>query len=173
MNNGVGTLVITGVNFAGAQASDFSVVGSSTFTIQPSSSQTISVRFSPSAVGVRAAKLIIVNNDYDENRYTFNIQGNVVVPTGIRELDLKSQFTLYPNPVNNEVYLTWNEKQEGLINISVYDIQGKLVLKPIQQLSKNGENTLSISTTNLVNGIYFIQVSSEGKTNHLKLEVIH
>ncbi|MFO0320939.1 MAG: choice-of-anchor D domain-containing protein, partial [Bacteroidota bacterium] len=172
-NNGVGTLVITGVNFAGAQASDFSVVGSSSFTIQPSSSQTISVRFTPAAVGVRAAKLFIGNNDFDENRYNFNIQGNGVVPTGIRELELKSQFTLYPNPVNNEVYLTWNEKQEGLINISVYDIQGKLVLKPIQQLSKNGENTLSISTTNLVNGIYFIQVSSEGKTNHLKLEVIH
>ena len=64
------------VQVAGTHAADFTVTG------QPSSpvaagggTSTFTISFSPSAIGLREAQIIIANDDNDENPYTFSIQG--------------------------------------------------------------------------------------------------
>jgi hypothetical protein len=64
-----------------------------------------------------------------------------------------------------------NQAQD--VEINVYDMQGKLALKPISKQYSVGTQQVSISTEELMNGIYFIQLKSEGKSTQLKMVVIH
>jgi len=69
------------VSISGTHAADFSV------TVQPTTpvasgggTTTFTVRFDPSATGVRTATISIANNDSDENPYDFALQGTGTAP---------------------------------------------------------------------------------------------
>ncbi|MHC4718204.1 MAG: choice-of-anchor D domain-containing protein, partial [Planctomycetota bacterium] len=79
-NTGQADLTLSGspdyVQITGANAGDFTV------TAQPPSgsvavggSETFTVRFSPGALGLRVASIVIPSDDPDEGTYTFSIQG--------------------------------------------------------------------------------------------------
>ena len=74
----IGTLGLTvgAISFSGANAADFNVTSAPSATVAASGSTTFQVTFDPSANGVRVAVISIVNNDSNENPYTFAIQGN-------------------------------------------------------------------------------------------------
>ena len=59
----------------GAHADDFSVVQQPDSPIAPSESKTIILRFVPIVAGTHTATISIVNNDSDENPYTFTVTG--------------------------------------------------------------------------------------------------
>jgi hypothetical protein len=70
------TLNLGAITFSGANAGDFTVTTAPGVTTIPVSSSTaFVVTFNPSAVGVRNATMSIVNNDSNENPYTFAISG--------------------------------------------------------------------------------------------------
>lgn len=62
-NAGPGTLAISGIVIGGANPGDFSNTATCAATLAPGTSCTISVRFTPTAVGARAATLSINNSD--------------------------------------------------------------------------------------------------------------
>jgi alkaline phosphatase D len=77
-NTGAAALQLTGtprVQVSGAAASDFAVTVQPAASILPGSVTTFQVKFTPSAAGLRAATLTIVNNDSNENPYNFSISG--------------------------------------------------------------------------------------------------
>ncbi len=63
------------VQISGAHASDFSVTSDAASVTNPGSTNTFTIGFNPSAVGLRTASIVISNNDPDENPYNFEIQG--------------------------------------------------------------------------------------------------
>lgn len=77
-NSGIGNLVISKVQVAGVDASNFSIISAPTspVTVGPNSYYTLSVRFAPKSVGIKKAMLVINGNDYDELRYDFRISGS-------------------------------------------------------------------------------------------------
>lgn len=75
-------LTIGTISFSGANASDFSIGTPPATTVAVNSSTTFTIVFNPSATGTRNAIINIVNNDQNENPYTFSIQG-----TGITDID--------------------------------------------------------------------------------------
>ena len=76
LNTGSIPLTISNPTISGANASEFSITANpSTLVIGSNSSTTFQVTFNPSAVFTRVATITIVNNDSDENPYTFAIQG--------------------------------------------------------------------------------------------------
>jgi len=78
-NTGSADLNLTGtpkVVIAGAHADDFTVTADPTSTVASGGgTTTFTVRFDPSAIGVRTGMISIANNDADENPYDFAIQG--------------------------------------------------------------------------------------------------
>lgn len=73
---GAGAITLTGPN-----AADYSIGGITLpTTIAGSGTTTFTVTFDPSASGIRAATVNIVNNDCDETNYDFAIQGNGADP---------------------------------------------------------------------------------------------
>ncbi|MEQ3662026.1 MAG: choice-of-anchor D domain-containing protein, partial [Flavobacterium sp.] len=75
-NTGTAVLNVGSISFSGANAADFTVTSAPSATVSTSGSTTFQVTFDPSADGLRNATISIVNNDSDENPYTFAIQGN-------------------------------------------------------------------------------------------------
>ncbi|MBX7181208.1 MAG: endonuclease [Bacteroidia bacterium] len=70
------SLSLSGVNFSGPAASDFSVSSPSfPATVSPSGNTTLAVTFTPSAAGTRSAVMTIANNDADEGSYVINLFG--------------------------------------------------------------------------------------------------
>ena len=75
-NSGTGTLNLSSLSLAGADAGDFLITGITTpTTVATTTTTTFRVRFDPTLVGTRTATVTIANNDPDENPYDFAIQG--------------------------------------------------------------------------------------------------
>ncbi len=79
-NTGNATLSVSGINFSGTNSADFSLVNPPSFplSIGAGSSQTISVKFTPTAAGSRLATFNISSNDFDEATYDVALAGNGV-----------------------------------------------------------------------------------------------
>ncbi len=81
-NTGPADLVLSGVpNVAvsGDNAADFTITAQPTSPVASGDNTTFQVRFDPSAIGARNALVTIVNDDIDENPYSFNITGTGII----------------------------------------------------------------------------------------------
>lgn len=74
-NTGAGVLTLGAITIGGANAGDFTVTSAPSATVAPSGFTTVTIQFTPSALGLRSATFSIVNNDTSENPYNFSIQG--------------------------------------------------------------------------------------------------
>ena len=69
--------------------------------------------------------------------------------------ELTSSLLLYPNPVNDRLYIETEVEVEEVV---VYTITGVVVG---QRTTVNGQQTSSIDVSNLKNGVYFVKVVTE------------
>lgn len=76
----------------------------------------------------------------------------------------KEEILLYPNPVQQNVYIQWN-KQEPM-TISIYNSCGTLV----SEMKTTGGSLYQADLSKQVNGIYFIRIS--GKDNYQTRKII-
>lgn len=77
-NAGVALLEVSGIAFTGPNAADFSLVNSSTFTVQPGETAGVVVLYKPSNVGPSTAQMVITSNS-SPGTTTIAIQGRGVV----------------------------------------------------------------------------------------------
>ncbi|AMS27712.1 hypothetical protein AEM51_12490 [Bacteroidetes bacterium UKL13-3] len=68
-----------------------------------------------------------------------------------------------PNPFNNDLNVTVNASSATVANIVIMDMIGKIHHTSTEQL-QSGVNTISINTTDMPDGIYFVRVSYNGET---------
>ena len=69
--------------------------------------------------------------------------------------EMTTSLSIYPNPVNDRLYIEIETEVEEVV---VYDVYGR------QQSTVNGQQTLSIDVANLNSGIYFVKVvTTEGE----------
>jgi len=74
-----------------------------------------------------------------------------------------SFFEIYPNPIEDELFISYKSDLNGF-NISIYNIDGKLILSLNDSELKN----YSIDLQKLTNGIYFIQIKDKQGQNAIK-----
>lgn len=178
-NTGSGPLSITGITFSGAGASDFHVNPAITFpqNVDPATSMTVTVNFTPSAVGTRNATIYIASNDLDESTYDFTIQGigldTAHHTTGVASLSGLAHMKLYPNPTGGDVMLEFDAAQEGNVAVAILDVQGKAVVPAVNKSVLQGKNSIKVNTAALSNGIYFLKVSDGSSSANIKLTVMH
>jgi hypothetical protein len=99
---------------------------------------------------------------------TFNLV--VTEPSLSTESENELRFSLFPNPVDQEVVIEIPNTSEDVYHIQLLDIQGKIIQQEVQQPV---ENKLRINISQVSNGIYLVKVQSKGKSRIKKLIVNH
>ncbi len=87
-------------------------------------------------------------------------------PTGISETETNT-LGIFPNPAVSEVFVTL--ENAGLNEVSVYDLQGRLVSRETVEAQAGEQVRLSTETLNA--GVYFVRVNSANATQTAKLVV--
>jgi len=94
-----------------------------------------------------------------------------IQPVNIYDFDKNnSSLFIFPNPVNNDLYLKLNTTAEKNIESHIYDLNGRLVLTlPNQTISQNNP-VLHFQLQNLLqnNHIYILNINCDGKQFNAK-----
>jgi PKD repeat protein len=88
--------------------------------------------------------------------------------TGMKEIAAATQYAIYPNPSNGDVFIEYTLQDESPLTINITDITGKLVLsKTTRGLS--GKHTETVDLRDLDPAVYFISIQSTGTQKNYKL----
>lgn len=174
-NTGAAALKVSGINITGVNASEFTLVSAPTFplTIASTASQTITVQFKPTAVGLRNAKINIVSNDFDEAAFNYSVLGVGLPTTGINNLEAANFARLYPNPTSNNVTVALTLKKEEKVTVSVLDMNGRVVVPAMEKTMSAGEQQINVNTADLASGAYFVQIAAGNVSTKMRLVVMH
>jgi len=157
-NTGAQALSIGAISFSGTNASDFSVTTSPAFSVAASGSTTFTVTFTPSAIGNRTAIISIVNDDSNENPYTFAISGygftakNLVVSGSTTPPDAIGTY-VYAGIKNNFPY--WKHSTLDYYLVNYPDATGATRTWALDNnfLTTDGYPFYCYSTTNVPTGL--------------------
>ncbi|MBX7047122.1 MAG: T9SS type A sorting domain-containing protein [Ignavibacteria bacterium] len=81
-------------------------------------------------------------------------------------LQLSSEYTLYqnyPNPFNPNTAIAYQISKGGVVNLKVYNIQGKEIAVLVNERKSSGSYEINFNAQNLTSGIYFYSLSIDNK----------
>jgi len=175
-NTGTGTLSISGISINGNNSSEFTLQNASSLptTLNPNATYSFDVQFAPVTVGTRTAIINVANSDSDESSYNFTIKAESASDVSIADLSQEAKFVnLFPNPVKDEATLNITLQNDEHVMITVFNIEGKEVIKAVEKDLEKGTSQISLNTSFLASGEYFVNVTAGNTKNTIKLVVIH
>jgi hypothetical protein len=99
-----------------------------------------------------------------------SIQTNCICSTGIEENNLFENFSVFPNPANEELNVVMTLSGAEFASITLLDLTGRRVwLK--KETDKANAFSWKIPVTNLAAGNYFVQVTVGGQSKRVKVLV--
>ena len=112
------------------------------------------------SVGVSTVRYVFFDQDNTSDSVCVNVKYDTR-PLGIDNTLNKNNYTLnaYPNPADNSVTFVYNLAQETSASVVVRNVLGSLV-KKIDLADYQGK--ISLTTTDLDNGIYFYSLVENG-----------
>ncbi|MBK6985597.1 MAG: T9SS type A sorting domain-containing protein [Bacteroidetes bacterium] len=93
---------------------------------------------------------------------------------GVKDLakGVINSFVLYPNPATANTTISFNIAEKNKVSVNVYDVLGNLVSTLSQSNDfEKGNNTISLNTSNLASGIYYISLDINGSKETKKLVI--
>lgn len=78
----------------------------------------------------------------------------------------------YPNPFNPLTKIDYDIAVDGIVNIAVYDVTGKLVKQVVNEFKPAGYYTAEFDASNLSSGVYFYKLVSGGFTKVKRMLVV-
>ncbi|WP_103866754.1 T9SS type A sorting domain-containing protein [Aquimarina sp. I32.4] len=75
----------------------------------------------------------------------------------------EESISVFPNPVQNILYVSVNEIDIKKINLDVLGISGKIIDKQVYTVKQHGADRLEIDVRQLPKGVYFIKVNNTTK----------
>ena len=104
----------------------------------------------------------LTDNPFNAYRnYKYKALEECLEVTGVEDLAEKTMITVYPNPANEVVTVSFSEELFGEVQINVLDIRGrKLLTRNFQP--RSGNQDFQVDVSSLVTGVYFLQVNQGG-----------
>jgi photosystem II stability/assembly factor-like uncharacterized protein len=175
----VNSFVVSGANvtlFSRFSNPDSSTIG---FTLTPSTTYTVTIRFKPDVPGTKNAILDVVTNIINFN-IALNGRGtggeiSVKEPTDVTSENNTFLFQSNPNPVRagSDAAIKYRINVAGEINLIVYDLLGREVSKIVNEYKSQGLYSVSFNTRDLPSGIYFYRLRAPGYEAIKKMIIIH
>lgn len=126
-------------------------------------------------VVVKSGQYTVTVTDGDGCKETFAVtvpQDNSpdCMTTGIDEITNRSYVSLYPNPAKEETTVKFFSTATENTTIKLIDVTGKTILLQHHDV-KQGENNITINTSMLSSGVYYIKLSAS-KTEYQTLKLL-
>jgi PKD repeat protein len=90
--------------------------------------------------------------------------------SGVEEVATLSAMTVYPNPANDVVNITFNMNSGSDVNVFAYDMTGKVLVNENQDLVA-GTTNVQYNTSEWANGTYFFRVTENGVSNTVRVVI--
>jgi hypothetical protein len=90
----------------------------------------------------------------------------------IREKENAGNLLVFPNPVKNELKISFGGLPGGNYSLTLYDALGKLILSSDVNVSENNYHTL-INLTETAAGNYFLKIEKENFLETVKINKVH
>jgi len=99
------------------------------------------------------------------------------IPTDIREnpdntLPKQKSFLNHPNPFNAQTTISFSLEKPGNVEISIYDITGRLVEVLTSQAYNAGNHSLVWDAAHHPSGIYFVRLNGPYQTKYKKMALL-
>ena len=78
----------------------------------------------------------------------------------------------YPNPFNPSTKVNFSIVNSGFVNVSVYDISGKLISNLVNQNLKSGTYEYEWNAKDHPSGVYFYRITTPGFTDTKKMILV-
>jgi hypothetical protein len=93
----------------------------------------------------------------------------VDVTVGLNEVATSSNLTIFPNPANETVNVSFEQNTNDLIQIELIDATGRVIAQ--NQSIEIGTNNVSFDVTNLSSGFYTVRLTNANGTENQKLMI--
>jgi hypothetical protein len=157
-----------GFNFNGSNASTWSSLKVGYNDIAAGSRPLPRIAYNPKEKKLAAAW--ISQTGSNNSKALFDSEYNTIYSRLAGEKPKTFEITIFPNPTKDFVYVNLNLKTKGIISYELYDLTGKLVSNQSFG-SMAGEQSLRLDFSNLVKGLYVLQISAEGDRANYKLTI--
>jgi len=133
----------------------------------------------PKVVVLGRSEHTIFYNQNNQNPTFSGVQDAIIdalsAPLAINEsLSNEFEISTYPNPVTNVLNVSYRRNQSAIINFTIVDILGKVVLSSEEKSSYSINKSIkSINVSALNNGNYFLEISSESIVESIPFVVSH
>jgi hypothetical protein len=101
---------------------------------------------------LRTSDNTILASTYGRGMFTSQFTSNL----GLEENDFSQSIKVYPNPVNNDLYVKLTSNLGGNATYKIHNILG-------QTVTQGDLKNESVNVSTLNSGLYFIEISTEGK----------
>ncbi len=107
--------------------------------------------------------------------YAYNATAGEAINSGVTSVEENyssvSELNIFPNPCNENATLSFFLRNESEIEVSVYDLSGKLIHTKNKGKSKPGKQVLQLNTSQWNSGIYFCRINAGNNFSTYKLSV--
>lgn len=79
----------------------------------------------------------------------------------------------FPNPANNYLTVKINQIKKSRINLSIYDLAGKLIDEPLLNFMAINDFNKTIDVSHLSDGIYTLRISIDEKSYFDRIKISH
>ena len=97
--------------------------------------------------------------------YTAWINAGSPLPTNIANNESEAGkyylYQNYPNPFNPVTTISFDVPKRMNVNISIYDVTGKLVGNLLNEQKNEGKYSISFDASNFSSGVYFYKLTTE------------
>ncbi|MBA7531334.1 hypothetical protein ES705_23546 [subsurface metagenome] len=135
--------------------------------ITPGNQEIITVTFNAfqPQPGTYKAQLHLFSNDPEKDTLIIPVSLNVSHATGLEnsQIHFQNSFSLYPNypnPFSYETTITYNLPKPVMVNLSVFNIYGKLISTRVKQRQLAGLYSIEWNASGYPSGIYFFRLEA-------------
>jgi hypothetical protein len=136
----------------------FSIIGSKSISVIPGDTESVILRFQPTAVGSVSESLFFnLNLSGVLVQDTFVLNGiGIVVPANVSAISGESlNLITYPNPASSSLSISYNLVNPGRATLKLYDITGNEVATLNDDEESTGSHSVAFNASGYASGEYF------------------
>jgi uncharacterized repeat protein (TIGR01451 family) len=125
------------------------------------------------SAGTQISDFADIYFDFNSPVTTNNAVVTMVAPTGINDVDNAMHLSTYPNPISGVTTIQFSLSSQSQVSIALLDAAGRIIIKHPEAMMQAGIQKTTIDASALANGIYLLQLITDGKSTFMKVSVNH